>query len=233
MKTETRPPLLMKFALSVSLFGLLTAILLMAYEPKASGDFLLTHLLIGSTFIVICATGIAAALSPRKCSTSFNTHASKAASMQDSKTVSSVSSKAHHPNCGRFSAHTIRFRRTPYCAACTGLAVGASLAVTMSVAYFFFGLSIGGSNLVFMIIGPIGLLLGFIQFMFKGWVRAAANTFFVLGTSLIVIGIDQHIGSLSVDLYMMGTVVFWIMTRMAISQWDHARICRNCNYHCV
>jgi hypothetical protein len=232
MKTETRPPFLMKFALLVSLFGLLTTILLMAYAQKVSEDFFLRRLLIGSTFIAMCAAGTAAALSPRKCSTSFDTHVPKATSMEDSKTVSSVGSKAHHPNCGKFSAHTIRFRRTLYCAACSGLVVGASLAVAMSVAYFFLGLSIGGSNLVFMAVGPLGLLLGFIQFMFKGWVRVAANAFFVSGTSLIVIGIDQIIGSFFVDLYVMGLVAFWIMTRIAISQWDHSRICLICNYQC-
>jgi hypothetical protein len=232
MKTETRPPFLMKFALLVSLFGLLTTILLMAYAQKVSEDFFLRRLLIGSTFIAMCAAGTAAALSPRKCSTSFDTHVPKATSMEDSKTVSSVGSKAHHPNCGKFSAHTIRFRRTVYCAACSGLVVGASLAVAMSVAYFFLGLSIGGSNLVFMAVGPLGLLLGFIQFMFKGWVRVAANAFFVSGTSLIVIGIDQIIGSFFVDLYVMGLVAFWIMTRIAISQWDHSRICLICNYQC-
>jgi hypothetical protein len=232
MKTETRPPFLMKFALFVSLFGLLTTILLMAYVPKSSEDFFLRRLLTGSTFIMICAAGTAAALSPRRCSASFNTHVPKSTSIQNSKTVSSVGSKAHHPNCGKFSAHTIRFRRTLYCAACTGLVVGASLAVALSVAYFLLGLSIGGSDLVFMAVGSLGPLVGFIQFMFKGWARVAANAFFVFGTSLIVIGIDLHIGSFFVDLYMMGLVVFWIMTRMAVSQWDHSRICSICNYQC-
>jgi hypothetical protein len=188
--------------------------------------------LIGSTFIVICAAGTAAALSPRKCSMSFDTHAPKATPTQESKVVSSVSSKAHHPDCGRFSAHTIRLRGTSYCAACSGLVVGAFLAMAMVVAYFFLGLSIGGFSLLYLAIGPLGPLVGFIQFTFKGWVRAAANAFFVFGSSLIVIGMDQHIGNFLVDLYTMGLVVFWIMTRITISQWDHSRICLICNYRC-
>ncbi|MGD0495865.1 MAG: hypothetical protein ABSB28_07460 [Candidatus Bathyarchaeia archaeon] len=232
MKTETRLPFMMKFALFISLFGLLTTFLMMAYPPKVPTDLFLRRPLIGFTFIVICAAGTAAALSPRKCSTSFDTHVPKATSIKESKIVSSVGSKAHHPNCGRFSAHTIRFRRTSYCAACTGLVIGASLAVAMSVAYFFFGISIGGFSVLYVAIGPLGPLVGFIQFTFKGWVRVAANAFFVFGSSLIVIGIDQHIGSFFVDLYMIGLVVFWIMTRITISQWDHSRICLICNYQC-
>lgn len=232
MKTETRPPLTMKFTLFVSLFGLLTTFIMMAYPPKVPSDLFLRKPLIGSTFIAICAAGTAAALSPRKCSTSFDTHVPKAKSIQESKIVSTVGSKAHHPDCGRFSAHTIRFRHTAYCAACTGLVLGAFLAVAMSVAYFFFGLSTAAFSLPYVAIGQLGLLVGFIQFTFKGWARAAANAFFVFGTALIVIGIDQHIGSFFVDLYMMGLVVFWIMTRITISQWDHSRICLVCNYQC-
>lgn len=232
MKTETRPPLTMKFTLFVSLFGLLIAFIMMAYPPKVSADLFLRKPLIGSTFIAICAAGAAAALYPGKCSTSFDTHVPKAKSIQESKIVSTVGSKAHHPDCGRFSAHTIRFRSTAYCAACTGLAVGASLAVAMSVAYFFFGLSLAMFSIPYVAIGLLGPLVGFIQFTFKGLVRVAANAFFVFGSSLIVIGIDQHLGSFFVDLYMICLVVFWIMTRIIVSQWDHSRICLICNYQC-
>jgi len=232
MNAEAKPPFMMKFALMVSLFGLFTVLLLMAYPPKVPVDLFLRKPVIGSTFIAICAAGTAAALSPRKCSAPFDNHVPKATSINESKIVSPMSSKTHHPNCGRFSAHTIRFRNNSYCAACSGLVAGAFLAVTMSVPYFFLGLSVAGLSLLYMAIGPLGLLVGFIQFTLKGWVRSAANAFFVFGTSLIVIGTDQYIGNFFVDLYMMGLIVFWIMTRIAISQWDHARICSICNYQC-
>ena len=232
MKTETKPPFMVKFALFVSLFGLFTTLLMMAFPPKVPVELFLRKPLIGSTFIVICAAGTAAALSPRKCSRQFDTHVPKATSFQESKIVSSVGSKAHHPDCGRFSAHTIRLRGTSYCAACSGLVVGAFLAIAMSAAYFFLGLSIGGFSLLTLAIGPLGPPVGFIQFTFKGWGRAFANAFFVFGSSLIVIGMDQHVGNFLVDLYVIALVVFWIITRITISQWDHSRICLICNYQC-
>jgi hypothetical protein len=234
MKSERKlpPPFILKFMLFVSLFGLLTTLLLMVYPQAIGADFLLRGPLIGSTFILICAVGIVAGLSPRKCSKSFDSHISNAPLRKESKIISSVGSKAHHPACGRFSTHMIRFNRTSYCAACTGLISGASLAVATSALHFFFGFGIQGSSLLYVAIGDLGLVLGFIQFTFKGWVRTAANAFFVLGSSLIVIEIDQQIGSFVVDLYVMCLVVFWIMTRIAISQWDHSRICLICNYQC-
>ena len=232
MKTEARPPSVMKFTLFVSLFGLFTTLLMIAYPPKVSADVFLRKPLIGSIFVAICAAGIAAALSPRKCSMAFDTHVPRATSEHGSKILSSAGSKTHHPNCGTFSAHTIQFRSNSYCAACSGLAMGASIAVAISVAYFFLGLSIGGLSLVCLTIGSLGPVVGFVQFTLKGWIRAAANAFFVFGSSLIVIGMDQRAGNFFVDLYMMGLVVLWIITRITISQWDHSRICLICNYQC-
>ena len=234
MKTETRLPLpyMLKFMLSVSLFGSLTTLLMMVHPLTSPADLFLRGPLIGSTFILICAGGITAALSPRKCSRSFDTHASTATFRHGSKIVSSVGSKAHHPDCGKFSAHTIQFNSNSYCAACTGLVLGASFAVAISVLHFFFGFGAQGFSLLYVAIGQLGPIVGFIQFKFKGWGRFAANAFFVLGTSLIMIGIDQRVGSFFVDLYAIGLVVFWIMTRIAISQWDHSRICLICDYQC-
>ena len=234
MKTETRLPVpcMLKFMLFVSLFGSLTTLAMVAHPPAPPADLFLRGPLIGSTFILICAVGIVAALSPRKCSRSFDTHVSSATSGHELKIVSSVGSKAHHPDCGRFSAHTIQFNRSSYCAACTGLVLGASFAVAISVLHFFFGFCTPEFSLLYVAIGQLGPALGFIQFKFKGWIRLAANAFFVLGTSLIVIGIDQRLGSFFVDLYVMSLVVFWIMTRIAISQWDHSRICLICHYQC-
>ena len=234
MKTETKLPLpyMLKFMLFVSLFGSSTTLVMMIHPPTPRADLFLQGPLIGCIFIVICAAGIVAALSPRECSRSFNSHVSNATLKQESKIVSSVGSKAHHPDCGRFSAHTILFNSTSYCAACTGLVLGASFVVAISVLHFFFGFGIQEFSLLYVAIGQLGPVLGFVQFKFKGWVRFAANAFFVVGTSLIVIGIDQRVGSFFVDLYAMGLVVFWIMTRIAISQWDHSRICLICDYQC-
>jgi hypothetical protein len=232
MNNETRLPSMLRFMLFVSLFGLLTTVLMMVNPPMTHEDLLLRGPLIGSTFIVMCAAGIAASLLPRKCSKSFDTHVSEGKFRQELEMVSSVGSKAHHPDCGKFSTHTIRFNHTSYCAACTGLVLGAFFAVAVSTLHFFLGFGLQGSSLLYVAIGQLGPVLGFTQFKFKGWSRFAANVFFVLGTSLILIGIDQHVGSFFVDLYVMCLVVFWIMTRIAISQWDHSRICLICNYKC-
>jgi hypothetical protein len=234
MNAETRLPLpfVLKFMLFVSLFGALTTLLLVADSPTARTKVFLQGPLVGSIFIVICASGIVAALWPRKCSISFGSHVFNATFRQEPKAMFSLGWEAHHLSCGKFSTHTIRFGRVSYCAACSGLALGAILAVAMSATYFLFRVGIERFSLLCVAIGLLGPVLGFMQFRLKGWVRAGANAFFVFGTSLVVIGMDQQIGSFDVDLYVIGLAVFWIMTRIAISQWDHSRICLTCNHQC-
>jgi hypothetical protein len=232
MKAETKLPFMLKFTLTVSLFGLLTTLLMVVYPPSVKEDFSLRRPLIGSIFILICAGGIVGALSPRKCSTPFNAHTPKPMLAHVSKTGASIGFKGHHMDCGRFSAHVVRFRGISYCAACTGLGAGAAIGVVMTVPYFFFGFGMDGFSVLSVVIGQLGPLLGFIQFRLKGWVRLVANASFVLGSSLIVTGMDQYTGSFFVDLYVIGLVTFWILTRISISQWDHSRICLICNYQC-
>jgi hypothetical protein len=148
------------------------------------------------------------------------------------KTGSAVSSEGHHPDCGRFSSHTIQFKGTSYCAACTGLLIGGIMAMSLTVLYFFFGLSAELIGFPALLTGQLGPVLGLVQFKFKGWTRLSANVLFVLGSCLMLIGIDQLVRSVFVDVYLIGLILVWIITRVMISQWDHYRICLRCGFSC-
>ncbi|MBS7638359.1 hypothetical protein KEJ49_05700 [Candidatus Bathyarchaeota archaeon] len=52
---------------------------------------------------------------------------------------SAFSIKGHHPDCGRFKAHTINIFGRALCAACTGLLLGALLILPGGILYFFLG----------------------------------------------------------------------------------------------
>ena len=54
------------------------------------------------------------------------------------------------------------------------------------------------------------------------------NIGFVLGALLIFIEIDFVIHSLFFDLFVFCLIVFWLSTRIALSQWDHEVICSGC-----
>jgi hypothetical protein len=56
---------------------------------------------------------------------------------------------------------------------------------------------------------------------------------FVLGAFMVLVGIDAVVESLFADLLLLAFIVFWIFTRILLSQWDHWRICGNCKSQCV
>jgi hypothetical protein len=58
------------------------------------------------------------------------------------------------------------------------------------------------------------------------------NMLFVLGGFLILVGMDELTGSLFVDLFSIALIVFWLFTRILLSQWDHWKICRKCGRVC-
>jgi len=232
MKTRANLNLTLGFMIASSIFGSLVILLMVVYPPMTMQDNFWRKPFVGSIFFLICAGGSLVAVSPRKCSGAHETQMVRVLMNSDVKTDFPVSSEGHHPDCGRFSAHTIRFKGNSYCAACTGLLVGGVVAMIVAALYFFFGLNVGSVSFTAVLVGQLGLASGLIQFKFKSWTRSAANLLFVLGSSFMLIGVDQLVGSVFVDIYVSGLIVLWILTRVMVSQSDHRRICLNCGFSC-
>jgi hypothetical protein len=233
MKARAYLNLTLGFMVACSLFGSLVTLLVAVYPPTLVQDFLWRKPLVGSVFLLICAWGSLTAVSPRKCSMAHETQMGGALMDSGVKTGFPVSSKGHHPDCGGFSAHIIRFRGNRYCAACTGLLTGGVIAMIVTSLYFFFGLNASPISFPAVLVGQLGLVSGLIQFKLKGWSRSAANVLFVLGSSLMLIGVDQLVGSVFLDTYVIGLVMLWVLTRVMVSQWDHRRICLSCGFSCA
>ena len=231
MKAHAEPNLILRFMIACSLIGWCTVLLMMIFPPATTQDILWRKPLIGSILFLICAGGSLAAVSPRTCSATHGTRMVETSKDSDAK-MDSVSSKGHHPDCGRFSNHTIPFRGNTYCAACTGLLIGGIIAMSVIVLYFFLGLNAEALGLPAVLVGQFGPALGLVQFKFKGWIRLSANVLFVLGSCLILIGMDKLVHSVFVDVFLIGLILVWILTRVMISQWDHYRICIDCGFMC-
>ena len=54
------------------------------------------------------------------------------------------------------------------------------------------------------------------------------NTIFVLGSLLVLIGIDELVHSLFFDLFVVCLIIFLLFNRISLSQWDHEMICSGC-----
>lgn len=231
MRTRTESNLILRFMVACSLFGWCTVLLMVIFPPAAMQETLWRKPFVGSVLFLISAGGSLAAVSPRTCSATHRTHMLETSKGSSAKT-SSVSSEGHHPDCGRFSDHTIRVKGNSYCAACMGLFIGGVMAMSVTILYFFLGLNAGAMGFPAVLMGQFGPALGLLQFKFKSWIRLSANVLFVLGSCLILVGIDKLEQNVFVDVYLTGLILLWILTRVMISQWDHSRICFACGFSC-
>ena len=231
MKKHADPNLIWMFMVACSLFGWFIVLLMMVFPPATMQDVFWRKPLVGSILFLISTGGSLAAVSPRACSIAHRSQIVERSKSSDVKT-DSVSSKGHHPDCGRFSNHTIQFRGNSYCAACTGLLIGGVVAMIVTVLYFFVGVNAEAFGLPAFALGQFGPALGLLQFKFKKWVRLIANMLFVLGSCLILVGVDKLVHNVFVDVYVIGVILVWILTRVMISQRENYETCRTCGFSC-
>lgn len=225
--------LVVPFSIIVSTFGFLTTVALTVYATPTAEAVTWRKPLIGSIFALICFLGIVLAVSPRKCSETFG-HQRRTEAAASSPQISNLPNtiKGHHYACGKFSAHTMRVKGRVLCAACTGLFLGGLGGLFGTILYFFAGWESWQIGFLVVVIGVAAMILGFLQLKFGGFARLLLNVFFVLGAFLILAGLDGLIGSLFVDLFSIVLIVFWLFTRILLSQWDHWRICKTCLIPC-
>ncbi|UCC58125.1 MAG: hypothetical protein JSW14_07175 [Candidatus Bathyarchaeum sp.] len=224
----------MTFLLLVSFLGLLIIAILTVFPPVVTGNLPWRKPLIGAIFSSICIFGVLAVFSPIQCSKILKLRKKENHSNSSSgKSISHGSSstlQGHHPSCGKFVAHVFQIRSKTFCAACVGLLLGGLLALAAALLYFFGKwYVVEQSSSLIVLVGILGVGLGLFQFKFRNLLRLSLNTFFVLGTLLILIGIDEFVQSLMVDLFVVCLILFWLFTRISLSQWDHKRICSDCN----
>ncbi|MCS7115402.1 MAG: hypothetical protein RMJ15_04800 [Nitrososphaerota archaeon] len=224
-------------AITLSLIGAALVLPLTLYKSTPPWSLAWRKQLIGALLALICISGILAALFPDKCSKTF--HSRKRKKTQNLKvknlnpSMESVHFRGHHPDCGNFDAHIIRLNRRVLCAACTGLLFGGVLVLAGTASYFFLEVNfLGKPGLWSVLAGQIGIVLGFFQFKFKGFTRSFMNTLFVFSCFLVLVGVDALAENLLIDLYLICLIIFWLFTRILLSQWDHLQICRRCKIPC-
>jgi len=249
MSQKVRPNFDLLFLLSVSFFGLFMVGTLTLYPPAIQESFPWRKPAIGSIFGLICVLGILAVFSPKKCSQAFHqekgetnlrkTHRPK----QERGELQAASHilklrlvHGHHPTCENFSSHEFQVGNRTFCTSCMGLLFGALITLAGTIMYFFNEWPIAMEGLLLIGVGTLGVAFGLLRFLLfnvqRRVLRFSLNTFFVLGSFLILIGTDMLIQSLFIDLFLILLSVFWLFTRIRLSQWDHEKICRACGFAC-
>jgi len=215
----------------LSLIACLSILALSVYPLNIPETAIWQRQLIASVFVAICFTGGLAALFPRKCSATFETHGFQS-SLERENNNSGLLIRGHHPVCERYSKHIILLGKTTYCSACLGLFSGAILGSIITAGYFLLEAQSRGFDFPLAILGQGFLVMGFLQFKLKGQPRLFANIVLVVGASLSLVGMDEQMKNVFVDLLVTGAAPVWISARISISQWDHSRICSSCGLTC-
>ena len=215
----------------VSFLGLSLAGMLTIFPPNVRESLPWRKPLIGSIFGLICVFGILAAFCPKRCSRVFDFGKKKPCHpylVEVGSHGTSSMMQGHHPDCGSFGAHVFQIGHKTYCAACTGLFLGGLSAFVGSFLYFFTNLRFEPNSFLIVWLGILGVGFGLFQFKFRSFIRLFLNVFFVLGAFLVLIGVDRLVQSVAVNLFLVALILFWLFTRVLLSQWDHQRLCYDC-----
>lgn len=179
-----------------------------------------------------------AAVLPSKCSRVFHDrHAYNNESLGGAESNPyrlAITSKGHHAECGRFTAHVLQVRGRTYCAGCLGLLTGALIAIATGLLYAA-NIVVFGSQAGFVLwFGFAMVLLGLLQYakplMTRGSIHFFLNVVFVVGAFFLLVGVIEINGGFAVEIYLLVMILFWILTRIILSNREHQRICTLCEH---
>jgi hypothetical protein len=219
------------FLITVSVLGLFLSILFVFQPFTPDYGFAYRKLVAGTSFSTLCVLGMFVALFPSSCSTLSKSKKFKR-KLKTTPTMHETNYQAHHPICENFSTHILIIGNMKFCATCSGLLVGAIFVLLSTVLYFFGDLGMD-EPFILVLVGAIGVSSGLIQSAFpkfsNGWIRFCFSIIFVVGAFLMFISLDEAVRNLSVDLFFVALSVLLILTKVALSQRDHQRICSQCS----
>ncbi|WP_321420944.1 hypothetical protein [uncultured Methanobacterium sp.] len=133
------------FLILISFSGLFFLVAMYLWSPQSTAPstshYSLNESIILFLFIVICILGMFAAIYPSKCKTLL-----KFQNDSKQKTINqgNMQFEGHHPDCGKFSSHTLTINGRKYCPGCFGLSVGAPPCYCRSSDLLFFRISFDG-----------------------------------------------------------------------------------------
>ena len=208
-----------------SFLGLFILVAMYLWAPQPTAYYALQKPIILSLFIVICILGMFAAICPSKCKTLIKFQNDSKQTVKDN-----VRFEGHHPDCDEFFSHILIFHGKKYCPGCLGLFIGAFIAIIGTLIYVFAGYPLIYGEISFWTgTGTVFLVLLLIIFLNLGKkLKFVSNMALVIGSFLILLGLDSVKGSLIMELYFIILALFWILTRIMVSETSHQRICHDC-----
>ena len=189
--------------------------------------------------MTICIIGILAGFLPSKCSEVMHILSRNKKSYKTEQTNSRATNfkfEGHHPTCGKFIPHILKFGNKTYCAGCSGLITGAIFSLIGSITYFFTGFGVGELKILIFWLGFVGVASSLLQYRIfavkRGSIHFAVNVIFVMGAFLLLVGVNEINSNFILNLYLLILIGYWISTRIQLSRLEHKEICTTCDLFC-
>lgn len=232
--SENQNKIITLFLISTSIFSLILTLYLINYSNNFEEKFSFHNIIVGLTFVSVCFIGSMASIFPSSCGKIVS---SKVINSQNTThSLEKSNSRGHHYQCENYSNHILKIRKNYLCATCSGLLTGSILGIIGSILYFSGYLQVEIIPiLAFM--GLISVIFGLFQSIIpktNGAVsRFIAGILLVLGACILLVNLDQVRNSTVVDLFFIAISMFWIFTKINLSQREHKITCLNCSIkHC-
>jgi hypothetical protein len=108
------------------------------------------------------------------------------------------------------------------------------LVALVGVAVYFFGNWQIGQHAFWVVwVGVLGVTLGLLQSPLlkiqRSSVRVFSGALLAIGTLLILVVVDELARNFFLDVFLVFLTVFWLTTRISLSQWEHEKICSRCS----
>ncbi|MCJ7770490.1 hypothetical protein MUP37_02810, partial [Candidatus Bathyarchaeota archaeon] len=215
---------------SLSIVGLIMLAVATFRSPSSTQDSDLLRRLSGLVFASICILGAVAGTFPKTCSrTSHFVNRENPSRKEENSHEARIVFTGHHPSCGQFNSHVLRFRDRTLCAGCAGLVLGAVISLVATASYLLFGLLAGGNMISFFWFGFTAVALGLLQYHIPygdaGLVHLLLNTSFVLGDFLLLVGVNEIAGNPVLSAYFLVLTIYWILARITVSRLEHHIVC--------
>jgi hypothetical protein len=218
------------FLLVVSGVGLTVLVTLLMNPPYFSSAPGYRWPLTVFIYDIVCVAGILAVLFPVACSRAFGVHYSTVQSSQvqafgirATRVLGLLIVHGHHPPGSESASHELLVGRRSFCATCYGLLTGAVVSLTLitasAVAGFPAWLASYSANPLYYA-GLAGVIAGLLFPLITDLgakTRYVLAFVFVVGTSLILLGVEQSAANLTADLFVVLLAVFWLLSRITLS----------------
>ena len=192
------------------------------------------RLLVGGAFVASCAIGLSLAVRPawyRRIAASRH-HREKESPEEGGRRAL----LGHHPDCEFFGGHRVGLGGRTVCAGCFGIALGALLAVIMTVCYVALVRNgIGDVAQKMVLIGSMTILLAFMETALprrNSVAHVVSNAFIMIGLFLTAFGLLEATGNQIVGLLGILFAYLWMDTRVRLSAWRHSLVCHRCSRSC-